>query len=548
MRRLFTTLAACLISLAAFAWEPEINDIDINVSLQDDGSARIVEVWNVIVASGTEWYLVRDNLGDIRISDLSVSDETGRQFYYEGEWDVNRSIGEKEGRCGIVSKSNGCEICWGVGTYGYHLFTVTYTMSNTVKALTDYDVFHMQLVSPGLSARPKHCRVTIRKDGTPFTDDNCSIWGFGFNGQINLAGGAIVAESDEQFIRESSVIVLARFSKGIFSPTSVRDTDFESVKKAAFEGSSYDDFIRDKKAERRTLGFFAAIFAGFVGLSAFAAKRAVKKRNLNLFGVEKIKDILYDHGIPFNGNLFESRYILEKCNLNTKPNAIASAIILKMIKDGYITMTKDAKDKVSLAFNDAKDQSALRGPERELYAMMHEASGSDQILQDKEFSRWSRFHNKRVINWSNSLTSEGSNCLREDGYAASARLSDEGQANARRVIGFEQYLKDFTLIEQRASQEVALWQDYIIFAALYGIADKVAKELKDINPQAFEEVVGCDYPTMNRVVFLSNNMANSITNTVVRAQTASSVGGHGGFTSFGGGGGFSGGGFGGGSR
>ena len=94
-----------------------------------------------------------------------------------------------------------------------------------------------------------------------------------------------------------------------------------------------------------------------------------------------------------------------------------------------------------------------------------------------------------------------------------------------------------------------LWHDYIVFASLYGIADKVAKELKDINPEAFETAVGMDYPTMNNVVYISNNMANSITSAVVsHAQTSVSVGGGGGFSSFGGGGGFSGGGFGGGSR
>jgi uncharacterized membrane protein len=119
-------------------------------------------------------------------------------------------------------------------------------------------------------------------------------------------------------------------------------------------------------------------------------------------------------------------------------------------------------------------------------------------------------------------------------------------------VGFKKFLEDFTIIGERASQEVALWHDYLVFASLYGIADKVAKELKDINPQAFEQMMVYDYPTMNEVVRMTRNMGNSITN--ARAQHfsgggfSSSRGGFGGFTSIGGGGGFSGGGFGGGSR
>ena len=86
----------------------------------------------------------------------------------------------------------------------------------------------------------------------------------------------------------------------------------------------------------------------------------------------------------------------------------------------------------------------------------------------------------------------------------------------------------------------------------FDIDPRVAKELKDINPQAFEQMMVYDYPTMNDVVRMTRSMGNSITN--ARTQNFSggsfspSRGGFGGFTSIGGGGGFSGGGFGGGSR
>ena len=139
-----------------------------------------------------------------------------------------------------------------------------------------------------------------------------------------------------------------------------------------------------------------------------------------------------------------------------------------------------------------------------------------------------------------------------DAYLSAGKFTESGQAEARKVVGFRKFLEDFTIIGERASQEVALWNDYLVFAALYGIADKVAKELKDINPQAFEQMMVYDYPTMTDVVRLTRNMGNSITNARVQNLSGggfgSSRGGFGGFTSIGGGGGFHGGGFGGGSR
>jgi len=548
MKRFAISLLAGLLCLSAFAWEPKIRDVEINVTLSEDGSARIVEIWDVCVASGTEWYLVRENLGDIRISDLEVVDEYGRIFINEGSWDIDRSIAEKAGRCGLHRTNNGYEICWGVGSYGDHAYTVSYTMSNVVKSLDDYDCLHMQFVSPGLSTPVQHCKVTISKPNIMFEENNCGIWSFGYNGSINFSEGKIVAESDEPFISQSSLIVLARFEKGLFTPSSIKGGSFESVKDMAFEGSSYESYLKERKRNKNRFVAIFSCLSGIFALGYVKAKNDRKKRYLNMFGVENLKEINYQRGIPFDGNLFESRYVLEKCGKTPQPNAIASAIILRLVKNGQIEITRNTKGKVELSFVKDADLSGLRGPEIELYNMMREASGGDLILQSNEFSRWSRRNNERVVDWTDTLTAEGVNCLREDGFVESGKFSARGQEHSRSVIGFKQYLQDFTLIKERASEEAILWHDYIVFAALYGIADKVAKELKEINPVAFEQAVGVDYPTMHHVVFLSNNMGNAITSSVVRAQSASSVGGHGGFSSFGGGGGFSGGGFGGGSR
>jgi len=101
--------------------------------------------------------------------------------------------------------------------------------------------------------------------------------------------------------------------------------------------------------------------------------------------------------------------------------------------------------------------------------------------------------------------------------------------------------------------EVRLWQDYLVYGSLFGIAGKVAKQLKDIDPVLFEQTVVYDYTTFDTILSMTNNMARAITNaSYVRPaptrSSSSSWGGFGGGTSFGGGGGFSGGGFGGGAR
>ena len=539
-------LAACFLSLVpAFSQESATRNIAITVTLEKDGSALVQEVWDMSVYRGTEEYLVRYNLGDITVSDLKVTDETGREYVNEGAWDVNRSLEAKAGRCGIVRKSNGCEICWGLGSYGNHTYKVEYRMSNVVKSMDDYDCLHMQFVSPGVSPRPQSAGVTVLAPGTVLNDGNSAIWAFGYEGTVVFKDGAIVASTDAPFTSdEYSMILLVRFDKGLFSPVSTLSGKFEQKKEKAFQGSAYKEFQDEQMLEDIISAVFAVLFAGIAVLIAVVSAR---RRNRRIFGVSKLSEIGYSRDLPFDGNLFETRYVLSKIAKNDGEGNMAAALILRMVKDRILAIGGDANGKVEISFNANASTDGLNHSEKQFYDFLKEAAGSDGVLQHKEFSRWARKNTERVTAWVTNLPVEGGDALRTDGYLTGKTFTEAGQKHARGAVGFRKFLKDFTLIDERKSVEVALWQDYLIFASLFGCADKVAKELRDINPQAFQAYVGYDYPTMHSVIIFSNNMSSGVTGAVAR-QTRSSVRGGGGFSSFGGGGGFSGGGFGGGVR
>ncbi len=539
--------ALLLVQGAASAYEPQIRDIDISLILHRDGSASVYEAWDVCAASGTEWYLVRNNLGDIDILDLAVSDESGRAFVNEGEWDVDRSIGEKAGRCGIVHTSKGMELCWGVGTLGDHRYAVSYTMTNAVKSLDDYDMLHLQLVSPDLSSAPEHVRVRISAEDAQLDSTDTRIWGFGFIGEAAFKDGSAVFESGERFRSGSSVIVLMRFDKGLFESGSCQHREFQEVLDRALEGSSYNGGDYDEGDDFwawLTMGFYGIVFV----LLFYVAIASKYKKQRQILGGKK-KDISWSREIPFDGDLALSCHILRKLNEEKRSNSLASAMILRMIYQGSLVVSKDAKGKVEISFTDkTPDEADI--PASRLYKMMQDASGKDKILQEKEFSRWAKKHEGRVDSWVSKCESCAKEKLKQEGYYKSGRYTPEEQRQAQILLGLRKYLSDFTLMKEKESIEVHLWKEYLVYGALFGIADKVAKQLKDINPQLLETELGYDYPTLHTLINLNNSLARAITRARA-AQSGSSGGGFGGFggsTSFGGGGGFSGGGSGGGSR
>ncbi len=553
MKRFLTILLAAALGFAASA--QQIRDIDITVELQEDGSAWITQRWDVQAPSSTgwtEWYVPIGNLGDMTVSDLSVS-ENGQPFESVGDrWDVDWSRSRKAGKCGIVRKRDGVELCWGLGEYGDHRWSARFKLNGLVQALDDADAFNFMFVNPGLAAEPQHVRVVISPafECPQWTTDNTKVWGFGYYGDINVRGGNVVAESAEAFEYRSKLIALVRFDKGIFRPAVERGGAFDDMLQAALDGSSYgadDDFpwyIALLSALAVLLPIIFLIYAGIASALGYKYKKS-------LFGTRKITGWYRD--IPVEGDLFAAFYALEYGKrFAVQPSAknLIGALFLRWILDKHITVVADPKStkRVNLSFAD--DTSFPNDVEDTLYRYARAASGDNLILEKNEFERWSRKNYAKMTAWPDRAKARGKNWFHVKHYfVRGTQTTEEGAREACHVIEFKNFLKDFTLSKQREAVEVGLWKDYLVFAQLYGIADKVAEQFKKLYPAEFQEVVqntGLDTYTMLYVI----NHTNAISTSALQSAyaKAGSVSGGGGHSSFGGGGGFSGGGFGGGGR
>ena len=550
-------ILAFLSALPAFflpaAAENKVHDVDISVVLNTDGSAQVREVWDMTLSRGTEVYLGRENLGDIKILDLTVSDETGETYETERSWDTDRSFERKKNRCGLNSISGGYEICWGIGEYGHRTYTVSYTLTNLVKSLDDYDMIHFQFYTPN-DFQGEHVKVTIEKPGFEM-DTLTRIWAFGYDGYIWREDGKVIAESENPLEPSHSIIVLMRFDKGTFLSKSVQERPFSAVLDRALEGADEPDVPLSKAEEAlyTILGlvfFLGMILLPFLPLIVRIIQRRRNKKDA--FGTPHLASIDWSRELPYHGDILQNYYVISTSpDLKVKKNSVASAMILHMLQAGCLEATRSLETgKVDIRFNaDSKGFVELDHTEEMLWKYMFEASGKNHVLEEKEFSSWATTHGTMLANWTTRVKNSGIGALRASGYYSGGKYTDLGRRENRKIIGFKKFLEDTTLIKERTSPEVTLWREYLIFASLIGIADKVAKELKDINPVVFEQACSMGYGDMAKVIHLSNSYANVLTrHAYTPSYSSSSSGGGfsrsggGGHSSFGGGGGFSGGG------
>ncbi|MBQ9888523.1 MAG: DUF2207 domain-containing protein [Bacteroidales bacterium] len=567
MRR-FLLPVALLIAASLQVMAQSVENLSIRAVLHKDGSASITQKWAAEVVSGTEYYIPISNLKDMSVSDLRVS-EGGVEFVSEGTgWDVHRSIREKAGRCGIVDKgSEGVELCWGVGEYGKHVWNVSYELSGLVQALQDYDAFNFQFVNPGLAAPPQQVRVLIDNDfDAQWTDEDTREWGFGCDGTVDLVDGKIVMESNSPLSSSQYVNLMLRFNKGIFSPAVSRDIPFEKMQNKAFKGSDYSS-----SPDWGLILFgilFLLMFGGVIFGILFVIIESIRGRKYSkkLLGERKVTGWFRE--APLDKDIPASYYVLNHCNRfgNTASNAtfIIGAYFLKWILSGFVSLRPDPKStkRQNLQFiHDPKDEgdekyAALEDVEKQLYDMVYEASG-DGVLESNEFKRWANKHVDKVALWPKKVDGAGLSRLLETKDLISPGVASEtGAVRMRNVIEFKNFLNDFTLSSERGATEVGLWKDYLVYAQLFGIADKVAKQFQKLYPAEFaqlSEELGVNSGNLIWYINYNNTLSGNIYRSAFEGHSArrlssGEIGGFGGGMSFGGGGGFSGGGFGGGSR
>ena len=120
-------------------------------------------------------------------------------------------------------------------------------------------------------------------------------------------------------------------------------------------------------------------------------------------------------------------------------------------------------------------------------------------------------------------------------HSSTQIIRKEHKEEYYKLCGLKKYLKDYSLIKERYPIEIALWDKYLVFANLFGIADKVSKEFE-------EELLanGYDKERINSTYPLMQLCRDSI---YINASASSAATGYSGSSSSGG---FSGGGSGGG--
>ena len=554
--KIFAVLSMlCIFALSANAAN-YVESIDIDVTLNKDGSAFIEQEWKGIFDEGTECYY-EFNAGDgLEIENFTVSCD-GKEYTTLDSWNVNASFNGKAYKCGLneLGRDN-YEVCWGISEYGENTYNLSYTVKNVVVAYEESDGFNFRFINPGMNTGPTNGVITFKMaDGTPLDDRNTNIWAFGYEGNISFRSGIVEGYTTYPLGYNNHMTVMMEFSKGLFEPTYVGSGAFETeVKDPAFSGSYYEQYENYGSNDYDDPFFVLTVIVAllvptvFIGVGIWNLVQKIKKKKFE-------KNAQYVRDVPKED--INVSYSLLNSLKDCEEGDIISARILRLIGKGVITPIDEGDKglfsgkKVSFRINPVSENE-IEHWDKKLYEILKASAGSDGILEPSEMKLYCRDHPSVLRAFLRRCQQNGEErldelkCSKKGRYNYVGALSEEGVKMLTELYGLKKYLKEFSLIDERTVSDTYIWQEYLIYATLFGIADEVADQLIKVNPQIETQV-----NVYRRDIYFARTCRRYMYSNMIRteqAAKASAARGSGGRVSIGGGGGFRGGGFGGGTR
>lgn len=547
---LITLFLILIIPISVYA--DDIHKIDMNINLTKEGSANITEVWNVTADSGTEWYKQLYNLGNQELSNFKVSMD-GKPLTYK-EWDVNESLQEKRGYYGINYVNNGLELCFGKYDMKNHTFTLKYTLSNFIFNTNDSQAIY-QTLFPNVTLNS----FTVTIDSYYEFPGTLDVWGYGYKGYAYVEDGKIKM-SNEGSLYNDYVVLLVKFPLNTFETSNTSTfTNFDDILNQANEGTyeyDYSDY-EDYNSSSDFIDFLFPFITFLIPLSISGV--AIFKSLSEGYGykdnktIEKNKVPMFRE-LPCNKDIYYANTLVMLNNFKYKEANIFGAILLKWIRQNKITLRNEVKgvfnketSVLDLTMNPIFDDQI----EKELFDIMYKASG-DGILEPKELEKWCRKNYSKFFGLFKKITNREIEKLKINNHIRTRINKEECKKknvmdetiyeDSVKLYGLKKYLLEFSNMQTKEAFEVKLWDEYLMFAYIFGIADKVAKQFKNLYPEVLEDMQNSnfDYDTFIFINSISSRSVSAATSARSAAESYSSGGG--GFSSGGGGGGSFGGG------
>ena len=246
----------------------------------------------------------------------------------------------------------------------------------------------------------------------------------------------------------------------------------------------------------------------------------------------------------------DAAFLYYQSNITTKMPDIISATLLDLALKGYIGFQMTGKEDICMELIEGKDKQDLKEDERVIYEILERAlakvvqNKEKKVLTMQEIQRYAKKYStvfqtkinqvrpsceERQSSLGNYDEKQAKAKVEYQAYAAVYlllaligiplsiaifswgviaailllinsilcfilsrkinSLTQQGEDERAKWIGLKNYMRDFSMLDERSVPELVLWEKYLVYATAFGIAEKVLKELKVKYPELTQEEI-----------------------------------------------------------
>ena len=573
-----------------------LNNLDFDAKVNADGTMDVTETWDISISDTNTLYKTfnRDSKKYSGITDVTVS-EVGKgelSNYYSWAYHL-----PKDYYYGGLNNDGKFEICWGVGLdsgSATKTYKISYKVQDAIAKYSDIAELYWQFVGSDFEVSAEKITGTIKLPSKVKSTDDIKVWGHveTLNGEIYATSEDTVEFNLTGFRSGRYVEVRVAFPTNIveYSGRTYAQDKLSSIIEEETVWANKANATRKRKQFmnkiKAVVGVAAAVLFGGLFIKKIQKYKEVLQNTTKLHPTtewEYFREIptktatpaealfLYNDGISASSYGFGNTFSATLLNLSLKD-------YIKINVDP----SKSKKEQVELS--NLKNIEDLNYDEKVIAGFISSAMGSNQSINIKELQKYIKNHatsvSKLIENTEKATkkkTKENgkyseANAKEKDKYSGLSiayflfalmllivlpvsipliingvltakianklnRLTQAGIDEREKWKGLKKYMEDFSLLNEKEVPAIEVWEEFLVYATVFGIADKVIKQLKLVYP----EIENMDnFNTASYVYLMShtdfNSSFSSAINSSISSTMSSGSGGGGGFSGGGGGG------------
>lgn len=574
-----------------------LNNLDFYAEIDTNGNMNVTETWNIRISNTNTLYKTfeLDENKYSGITNVQVSEVGRGDFTETDEWAYHLT---KDYYFGGINDDGKFEISFGVGlddSTATNTYKISYTVVDAIKKYDDCAELYWQFLGSDAAVDASKITGTIKLPSEADSKEDIRVWGHveTLNGEIYVTSTDTVEFSLDNYISGNYVEVR------IAMPSEMIETAERTYNKNVLPSIIEEETewaneanVRRERKQRNEKIIKTVIIAVMVIIGIILLRQTVKyikifKNTKKLIPTEKYE---YFREKPDKNSTPADALFLYNNGVNAASTAfgnVFSATLLNLSLKGYFKITVEQNEKgkkETLIYKTKKDIEDLQYEEERIARFVKNAIDSKEKITIKELQKYIRNHassvssliektgietknkNKMTENFDEEKSKEKSKyigiaivyfavamfcitflpvailliinailALMINGKLSN--LTQKGIDEREKWKGLKKYMEDFSLLNEKEIPALEVWEEYLVYATVFGIADKVIKQLKMVYPQIDEMD---DFNTASYIYLMSHTNFNSsfskAINSSISSTMSSGSGGGGGFSGGGGGG------------